>query len=117
MVEAGLTKLGIISSSGSNDPTEAEFAKLQEVASKSECKFPLLLHFIGQEYQTTFRAFEANFENKTAHEVSIDFISRRVHGEDVKVLGSRKIDSKASQSRTAVFFLQTREHRPKEHPI
>ena len=117
MVEAGLTKLGIISNGGSKDPTEATFAKLQEVASTSECKFPLLLHFTGEEYQATFRAFEADFEKKTAHEVSIDFIARRVNGEDVKVLGSRVVESKASTSRTAVFCLQTREHRPKKHPI
>lgn len=105
---SGLQILGLISSGSTMEPAEPTRGKLVEVASHSECKTPLIVHFVKGKFKTSSAAFEFNPSTKNVEKVTLDFISRRLNGESVQVLGIRKVEQKAAMARSAATRLQTK---------
>ena len=93
VAKSGLTKLGVISCSDSPKPSEGDFAKFAQVAKTSECKNCVMWHLVQERFQVSSRFFQHNPDTKVPEEVSMEFISRRLNGEDVRILG---LDEKES---------------------
>lgn len=102
MAHAELTNLGVLSCNQDEKPTEFAVSTLSELAISSECKQPLLLHFIRGKYKVQCRVYEFNAKDKIIEEVSADFITRRITGEEFQVLGTTASESRAGCARAAV---------------
>ena len=108
VAKSGLTKLGVISCSDSPKPSEGDFAKFAQVAKTSECKNCVMWHLVQERFQVSSRFFQHNPDTKVPEEVSMEFISRRLNGEDVRILGLDEKESAASRSRAAANCQQMR---------
>ncbi|CAL1150273.1 unnamed protein product [Cladocopium goreaui] len=98
VAKSGLTKLGVISCSDSPKPSEGDFAKFAQVAKTSECKNCVMWHLVQERFQVSSRFFQHNPDTKVPEEVSMEFISRRLNGEDVRILG---LDEKVREALAA----------------
>ena len=106
--KAGLQKLGIVGCSDSPEPTEGEFGQLAAAQSVSDCKSPILLHLVRERFKVSYRVFQFSEDSASAkpQEVFMEYIARRLNGEDVRVLGLDKLERAASRTREAAIWLQ-----------
>lgn len=69
MLGSKMTKVGMFSCSASPEPSEAALGELHKIAAASECKNPILVHFIQDKFQVNHRAFEVNMDTKATTEL------------------------------------------------
>ena len=100
MQTSGLALVGLLSAGNNTELPETTVAKLVEMASQ-ECKTPFVLHFVQGKFKISTSFFEYNPDTKIPEEVTMELISRRLHGESLQVLGVRELASKVSGARSA----------------